>query len=170
MSREILFKAKRANWRELPKEEWWVEGNLVWTNDSFEEYRAIIIPKENSDMFTKEHDVLGFENWYLVDPETICQYTGLTDKDRKKIFENDVTKLILPNGEIRYFKASFKKVIRKVICHPDFDDDVAKVELGAICFEWNGYELFPCVDTFGVPDYKMMKVVGNIFDNPEYLE
>lgn len=23
------FKAKRKNWRELPKEEWWVEGNLI---------------------------------------------------------------------------------------------------------------------------------------------
>lgn len=46
MSREILFKAKRANWRELPKEDWWVEGNLVWTNDSFKEYKAIIIPKK----------------------------------------------------------------------------------------------------------------------------
>ena len=29
MSREILFKAKRKNWRELPKEEWWIEGNLI---------------------------------------------------------------------------------------------------------------------------------------------
>lgn len=27
--REILFKAKRKNWRELPKEEWWVEGRPV---------------------------------------------------------------------------------------------------------------------------------------------
>lgn len=27
--REILFKAKRKNWRELPKEEWWVEGYPV---------------------------------------------------------------------------------------------------------------------------------------------
>lgn len=26
MTREILFKAKRKNWRELPKEEWWIEG------------------------------------------------------------------------------------------------------------------------------------------------
>ena len=26
MSREILFKAKRKNWKELPKEEWWIEG------------------------------------------------------------------------------------------------------------------------------------------------
>ena len=29
MSREILFKGKLKNWRELTKEEWWVEGNLI---------------------------------------------------------------------------------------------------------------------------------------------
>lgn len=29
MSREIIFKAKRKNWRSLPKEEWWVEGFYV---------------------------------------------------------------------------------------------------------------------------------------------
>lgn len=28
MNREILFKAKRKSWKELPKEEWWVEGYL----------------------------------------------------------------------------------------------------------------------------------------------
>jgi len=33
MSREILFKAKRKNWRELPKEEWWVEGDLRQDRD-----------------------------------------------------------------------------------------------------------------------------------------
>ena len=32
MSREHLYKAKRVNWRGLPKEEWWVEGNLI-TNE-----------------------------------------------------------------------------------------------------------------------------------------
>ena len=29
MNREILFKAKRKSWKELPKEEWWVEGDLI---------------------------------------------------------------------------------------------------------------------------------------------
>lgn len=103
-------------------------------------------------------------------PDTLCQCTGMPDKNRKMIWENDITKLVLPNGEVRYFKVSFKKVIRKVLCHPDFDDDVAKVELNAICFEWNGYELFPCIDENGISDVSKMEVVGNIFDNPELLE
>ncbi len=114
----------------------------------------------------------GFANCEIVeiDPSTICQCTGLPDKNSKKIWENDITRLVLPNGEVRYFKVSFKKVVREVVCHPDFDDDVAKVELNAVCFEWNGYDLFPCVDVAGISDVAKMAVVGNIFDNPELLE
>lgn len=105
-----------------------------------------------------------------ISPETRCRYTEFTDKNGKKIWENDITRLVLPNGEVRYFKVSFRKVVRDVLCHPDFDDDVAKVELNAVCFEWNGYDLFPCVDVAGISDVAKMEVVGNIFDNPELLE
>ena len=105
-----------------------------------------------------------------VDPETVFQYTGLTDKNGRKIFEGDIVKLVLPDGEIRYFKVSIKSVVRKVLCHPDFDDEFSKVEITGVVFEWNGYELFPCIDTYGVPDYRMMEVIGNIFDNPELME
>lgn len=56
------------------------------------------------------------------------------------------------------------------LCHPDFDDAVAKVELNAVCFEWNGYELFPCIDENGISDVAKMERAGNIFDNPELLE
>lgn len=109
------------------------------------------------------------EGEFLVDEKTICQYTGLTDKSGRKIFEGDITKLILPSGEIRYFKVSVKSVVRKVLSHPDFDDKFSKVDITGVVFEWGGYELFPCVDAQGVADNKRMVIVGNIFDNPELL-
>lgn len=41
-------------------------------------------------MFSEsDNDDLGFEIWYLADPETVCEYTGVSDKNGKKIFEND---------------------------------------------------------------------------------
>ena len=40
MSREILFKAKRKNWRELSQEEWWVEGNFI--TDEKDDQKAYI--------------------------------------------------------------------------------------------------------------------------------
>lgn len=33
--REKLFRAKRKNWRELPKEEWWVEGSYHHQTDYY---------------------------------------------------------------------------------------------------------------------------------------
>lgn len=81
------YEAKRKNWRELPREKWWVEG-------------AIFEGKENSYIITNVKvtdewedseigaDVIG----YLVDPETICQDTGLTDKDGRKIFDGDIVR------------------------------------------------------------------------------
>ena len=149
--REILFRAKHIH--KLPQNEHlngtWVYGYLCDKN------------------YINSSEL---EGEFLVDQDTVCQYTGLTDKNGKKIFEGDIMKLILPSGEIRYFKVSIKSVVRKVLCHPDFEDEVLRVEITGIVFEWNGYELFPCIDTYEVPDYKVMEVVGNIFDNPELLE
>ena len=106
----------------------------------------------------------------IVIPETIGQFTGLTDKNGKKIFEGDIVKLILDNGEIRFFKVSIKKVKRRVISHPNFVDASSYVEITGVVFEWNGFQLFPCVDENGIVDYSKMEIVGNIHDNPELLE
>lgn len=48
MSRKILFKAKRKNWWELPKEEWWVEGNLITDEvDADVAYIGYVLGSEN---------------------------------------------------------------------------------------------------------------------------
>lgn len=153
MSREILFKAKRANWRELPKEEWWVEGNFVWSNDSFKEYQAIIIPQENSDMFTKsEYDDLGFETWYLVDQETVCQYTGLTNKkDNKRFYEGDIV-LDLTSGYIGVIRFGLYK-----LKHYGFYVD------------WIKSCDYRCDIDFWVTN-RLIRTISNIFDSPELLK
>lgn len=161
MSDRYLYKAKRKDNGE------WVEGYyfcMVHTDGRHAHH--FIIPLGADLSKGRAIDKIQVE----VDPATICQCTELPDKNGKLIWENDITKLVMPDGEIRYFKVSFKKVIRKVLNHPDFYDDVAKVELNAICFEWHGYELFPCIDENGVSDISKMEVVGNIFDNPSLLE
>lgn len=73
--REILFGAKRTNWRELPKEKWWVEGlpQKMWG-----EWHIINPADENTA--------------YPIDPDTLCQYIGFKDKNGNKIKENDIVK------------------------------------------------------------------------------
>jgi uncharacterized phage protein (TIGR01671 family) len=77
--REILFKAKRIDNGE------WVEG-----------YYAIAVDKRG----LKQHNILvadhnlGYFNWFVIDESTLCQYTGLTDKNGNKIWENDVVKYL----------------------------------------------------------------------------
>lgn len=145
MNDRYLYRAKRMYNRE------WVEGNLVWSDDADDDYKAIIIPTIGSNMFTKEgtNVDLGFEKWYRVDPSTICQCTGLKDKNGKLIWENDIVRD--DNGNIykafwqdRYYQFSW-------ICVKS-----DKLPIGA---KW---------DFWSIRSYEI-EVIGNIFDNPELI-
>lgn len=98
--REILFKAKHKNWRELPKEEWWVEGYPVKYQPcaSKDEYVYGICPKYASALYIIE-----------IDPETLCQFIGKTDKHGKKIWENDIIKheISCTIGTVKWYEEDY---------------------------------------------------------------
>lgn len=125
MDDRYLFKAKRIDNGE------WVQGYLygIW------EKRYILWGMTN--------DV---PDMIEVDPSTICQCTGLKEKNGNLIWENDIVK----------FKRSDDK---------EFVGEISYVEhYGAFFVIHSG-----CSDNqlYAFGDYE---VIGNIFDNPELLE
>jgi uncharacterized phage protein (TIGR01671 family) len=143
MAREILFKAKRIDNGE------WVEGNLMVIKSG--EY---IVP---SDSWFDYGELAYYES---VEPSTICQYTGLTDKNGNKIWENDIVKCIDKYGE-----AEFLAVI-------EFGNPNSYYSWGYQLRHIKGDEpnldilLWISMEEVGVT----CEVIGNIFDNPELLE
>ena len=88
--REILFQAKRLDNRE------WVEGSLI----SFADGGRAILPSKSAALYKKGASLFSTVNCLEVAPSTVCQYTGLTDRNGVKIFEGD--KLYDPHENMIY--------------------------------------------------------------------
>lgn len=140
MSRRILFKAKRIDNGE------WVEGQYVYiTNPLTEDGKPI------------KHLICNGTNIFndLIDPDTLCQYTGLTDKNGKKIWENDI---------ISIHAYSYDEP------EDDYFGVVTYCEKDA-CWSLNNNEKYGEIicECFGSYTTEIINH-GNIFDNPELLE
>ena len=134
--REILFRAKRID------NGGWVEGYFAigkWYLDEKERYAILPI-----DLFFYPHCEIN--EWIEIDPETLCQYTGLKDKNGNRIWENDIV-------EDKRFNEFYKIVFRV----RDGGWYVENIKSGALfrIMERTSYQYERC---------------GNIFDNPELLK
>ncbi len=126
--REILFRGKKI------KDGTWIEGGFCYGSNRNE---SIICPKHD---FSQE-----------VIPETVGQYTGLTDKNGKKIFEGDIVldRFTKISSDVAEVKFCTEDVASCGCCYEYFSGSG---------FKANGIRLDEC------------EVIGNIHDNPELLK
>ena len=148
MDDRYLFKAKRIDNGE------WVQGSLVYDNRD-EMYRIII------DIHYSTGTCLTTDNAPKVDASTICQCTGLKDKNGKLIWENDVVK--------KHFYSIYDDCVNS-------EEYIGVVKLKDFAWVVDSFKgEYKCaIPIFEVMSYsedvKHFEVIGNIFDNKELLE
>jgi uncharacterized phage protein (TIGR01671 family) len=132
MNKEILFRGKRVDNDE------WTFGDLIVSKNKY-----YIHPQGNS--FQVDGVLSRLIVLHEVKSETVGQYTGLTDKNGKKIFEGDIVKCLsleygYVNKEVYYTEGKAK------------------------------FGLSSCGTDYEFGEYIDVEVIGNIYDNPELLE
>lgn len=152
--REILFKAKRIDNGE------WIEGYLFDNGFDGEEKKYFVgglTIEKYKGTACDEWDITGIY-FYEIDPKTLCQFTGLCDKNGNKIWENDIIKY--------HFREIYAPI--KYGCYQNCFDS-QKTEHVGFYVDW--------------PDDKCLRKdlgywinmvdavsVGNVFDQPELLQ
>ena len=155
MNDRYLYRAKRTDDGE------WVEGYLygIW------ERRYILWGMTN--------DV---PDMIEVDTSTICQCTGLRDKNGKLIWENDIVDFLGHKGKVMYECGSFGIAYRECIDWEEIESNICSVtgcdNALYACENDNYISLWEIYWNFNDEDDSVntVEVIGSAIDNPELLE
>ena len=149
MNREIIFRGKR-----IDNDEWVYGRGLQQCKDELgNEIVAIFTDVVKSENYIKKEGRYTL-NYVPVKVETLGQYTGLKDRNGKKIFEGDILEYIGKR------KDNMNKVYRrKVVFHEGMFALLSK-ELQA----------YSALNYHCMKDGRSVwRVIGNVHDNPELI-
>ena len=136
--REILNKEKSIQTGE------WIEGIPIKT------HLGLFISFEENPHYCSQYGYMEIDDILIVDEKTLCQFTGLCDKNGNKIWENDILMAHLDESypeDVTYETVEWN--VAGWVTH----------EAGSTDREY--------LDEF---DTEHFEVVGNVFDNPELLQ
>lgn len=166
MNREIIFKAKRKDNGK------WVEGYLF--DDGMPKPKRYFI----GGIIIKPYEGTACDKWNVVgidfceiDIDTLCQYTGLVDKNGQKIWENDILRGHNNNddlvrvvfGEFNVIDVDTLETVDRVVgWHTEVIETDALSKCEPFCLP------MPLADFY--IERSEFEVFGNIFDNADLLE
>ena len=144
LMRDILFRGKR-----IDNGEWVLSGNIIrFIPENGEDLIFIPALSEPCTCYHDEKDnIIAFEKgiFYKVDTKTVGQYTGLLDKNGKKVFEGDIVRKTNEGRHPQIFTANIRTIFRE-------NEEVY---------------YSPCDHFTESCEYE---IIGNIHDNSELLE
>lgn len=151
MTREIIFKGKKIDNGD------WVEGHYYKMSETTycfkEDYERKPVPEHHYILQERMTD-WGLPNQMVqieINPETLCQFTGLCDKNGNKIWENDICNP----------KERFPEIVRMHDGDWVLDYSYSHGKDYGYCYRNLG---------FYVRERNSIEVIGNIFDNPELVK
>ena len=129
----------------------WVEG-LPFERDA-----------QTNEINSIRADIPGTYLVYFVLPETVSEYTGLTDRNDKKIFEGDILLINVESERLAKAKRKERHITQSVVVFEAGGFTLSGGEL--VLFTYYGLKCLHKPSSF-----KNYEVIGNIHENPELLD